>query len=300
MEGGNTNWSLTELSGGISCELKNLASSLEKVRNIDLESVLLAIKEYSMICCSNLDDVNNLDEIKGLVSLHAYAVLRVERMSLRSGQELTMVKLRNPWGSTEWTGKWADKDKESWRKVRKREKKRIGFENKDDGSFWMSFDDWLKEFEIFNFCALPELDSNRSGDNCSSVAGFFNPGRSSPVGVSQLSKLFLESRYNGQAYFEVTETENKEEKKSSRFVWLQLLLDSKITEKTQIIVDLYKISEKPENYIKLEKEKLKKENSKGNKALPLIPFSRGYEIENYKHNGYLFDLKPGKYIIVSY
>ena len=150
LDGGNTNWSLTELSGGISCELKNLASSLETVRRIGLEEVLLAIKDDVMICCSNLDDVDQLDEIKGLVSLHAYAVLRVERMALRTGEELTMVKLRNPWGSTEWTGKWADKDKESWRKVQKREKKRIGFEKKDDGAFWMTFEDWLKEFEVFN------------------------------------------------------------------------------------------------------------------------------------------------------
>ena len=298
-DGGNTNWSLTELSGGISCELKNLASSLERVRNIELESVLLAIKDDSMICCSNLDDTNNSDEIKGLVSLHAYAVLRVERMTLRTGEELTMVKLRNPWGSTEWAGKWADKDKDSWRKVRKREKKRIGFENKDDGSFWMTFEDWVKEFEIFNFCALPELDSNRddgpkSNKKDSFISGYFNPGSSSPAIPSQLSKTFLESKFNAQAYFEVTEN-LIEEKKQTQLVWLQLLLDSKITEKTQVIIDLYRISVKPKR--KLEKEELKK--ARGSKVLPLIPFSRGYEIEIYKHNGYLFDLKPGKYLIVS-
>ena len=38
------------------------------------------------------------------------------------------------------------------------EKKRLGFEVKDDGSFWMTVKDWVDEFEVLTICALPGMD----------------------------------------------------------------------------------------------------------------------------------------------
>lgn len=35
---------------------------------------------------------------------HAYSVLHVKEV----GRDLRLVKLRNPWGSGEWTGAWSD------------------------------------------------------------------------------------------------------------------------------------------------------------------------------------------------
>ena len=43
-------------------------------------------------------------------------------------------------------------------RVSEEEKKRLGFEVKDDGSFWMTVKDWVDEFEILTICALPGMD----------------------------------------------------------------------------------------------------------------------------------------------
>ena len=46
----------------------------------------------------------------------------------------------------------------NWDRVSEEEKKRLGFEDKDDGSFWMKIKDWVDEFEILTICALPGMD----------------------------------------------------------------------------------------------------------------------------------------------
>jgi len=40
--------------------------------------------------------------------------------------------VRNPWGGTEWEGKWSDKDAKSWTPSLKKE---MGFVEKEDGIF---------------------------------------------------------------------------------------------------------------------------------------------------------------------
>ena len=84
----------------------------------------------------------------GLVSGHAYVVLAV----VESGSE-RLAMFRNPWGSGvagcasassqpgEWTGKWSDCDDNSWSRhpAVKEACKFGGIRN--DGNFWMSFDD---------------------------------------------------------------------------------------------------------------------------------------------------------------
>ena len=67
------------------------------------------------------------------------------------------VKIRNPWAQTEWDGPWCD-GSEEWDTVLDEEKERINYTDKDDGGFWMSFKDWVDEFEMFTICMLPRLD----------------------------------------------------------------------------------------------------------------------------------------------
>ena len=49
-------------------------------------------------------------EGKGLVSQHAYTIKDLIKNAVK-GENL--IRLRNPWGHKEWTGKWSDNDK-SW------------------------------------------------------------------------------------------------------------------------------------------------------------------------------------------
>ena len=40
---------------------------------------------------------------------HAYTLLSAAQLTLSNGQQVNLVKLRNPWGSGEWKGDWSDK-----------------------------------------------------------------------------------------------------------------------------------------------------------------------------------------------
>lgn len=45
----------------------------------------------------------------GLVRGHAYGITAVRKLRLRAGgmERLLMVRMRNPWGTTDWTGAWS-------------------------------------------------------------------------------------------------------------------------------------------------------------------------------------------------
>ena len=70
--------------------------------------------------------------------------------------EARLVKIRNPWVEREWTGDWSDHrdDKDEWKTVSEDEKNRIGYTNENDGSFWMTFQDWVNLRKVFNLMTL--------------------------------------------------------------------------------------------------------------------------------------------------
>jgi hypothetical protein len=91
------------------------------------------------------------DDNGGIVPGHAYSILDVRQCF---GQRL--VCLRNPWGSFEWKGDWSDTSS-TWKKhplVRALLKPEtiLSRSDKDDGMFWMSWDDFLKYFSSVDVC----------------------------------------------------------------------------------------------------------------------------------------------------
>ena len=79
---------------------------------------------------------------------HAYTLLSAARVKDRDNQEHRLVKLRNPWGSGEWNGRWSDKSSEWTADLRRQ----VGFDgDKDDGIFWMDFDEFS---EIYGFWSV--------------------------------------------------------------------------------------------------------------------------------------------------
>ncbi|XP_043997034.1 calpain-5-like [Gambusia affinis] len=96
----------------------------------------------------------------GLVRGHAYSVTDVKRVRLGHGlwayfknETIALIRLRNPWGKTEWTGAWSDSSEE-WSKVGDTERGNLGITVADDGEFWMSFTDWCKNFTDADVCRL--------------------------------------------------------------------------------------------------------------------------------------------------
>ena len=58
------------------------------------------------------------------------------------------MKIRNPWGKKEWTGAWSDKAPQWTPEL----KEQLGWENKDDGVFFISYDDYFSFFYITTIC----------------------------------------------------------------------------------------------------------------------------------------------------
>ena len=79
----------------------------------------------------------------GLVTSHAYALLRVLDEADTGVRGLRMVQVQNPWGNTEWNGKFSDKCPH-WTPELKR---KVGFsEAKNDGTFYMEWEDFISWF----------------------------------------------------------------------------------------------------------------------------------------------------------
>ena len=110
-----------------------------------------------------------------------------------SDEEVKLIQLRNPWGDDhEWNQGWSDIDLKSWDSVRPDEKAKyfVGnvskhalrkslkaqtriqyldhklgfldlmklFAEAKDGKFWMSWADFLNEFESLSICMLPNAE----------------------------------------------------------------------------------------------------------------------------------------------
>jgi len=66
------------------------------------------------------------------------SLLQIDKVQLKDGTFEHLVKIRNPWGKKEWNGRWSDGSPE-WDMVEDGEKRRLKYENKNDGGFWMLF-----------------------------------------------------------------------------------------------------------------------------------------------------------------
>ena len=100
------------------------------------------VNKNTSYACYRWDDGTNQDS-KGLISAHAYSILRAV--------ECEGIKLfRNPWGMTEWNGPWSDESKEWTPERMQLLNHRFG----DDGSFWMTYEDFLKYWTVIDRCKL--------------------------------------------------------------------------------------------------------------------------------------------------
>jgi len=79
--------------------------------------------------------VGGCQNTSGLHGQHAYSILRVAVAS-----KFRLVQIRNPWGKGEWTGDWSDKSAK-WAE-HPEVKKAVNFQDVDDGSFWMGWEDF--------------------------------------------------------------------------------------------------------------------------------------------------------------
>lgn len=83
---------------------------------------------------------------------HVYTVLSAHLLK-HKGKDLKLIKCRNPWGNTEWKGAWSD-DSNLWTDDLKEQ---VGFTAENDGTFFISYDDFRKNFVCSAICYVEDL-----------------------------------------------------------------------------------------------------------------------------------------------
>lgn len=90
----------------------------------------------------------------GLYSQHEYSLMRLEMVRDKDDNIVRLVRIRNPWGTAkEFTGEWSD-NSTLWNTLPSPHKEEL-YAKKADGAFWMSYEDWIANFDEYTFCLLP-------------------------------------------------------------------------------------------------------------------------------------------------
>ena len=102
-------------------------------------------KGYVMTAGTSADVYNLPIEENGLSPGHAYTLLDLHEIN---GEKV--VRLRNPWGNGEYSGDWSDSSKKWTTEL----KKKYGIVKKNDGDFFMGYEDFLKYYVVMGFGKL--------------------------------------------------------------------------------------------------------------------------------------------------
>ena len=95
--------------------------------------------------------------------------------------------MKNLWGTNEWVGDWSD-DSNKWTTEFKNQ---VGLEQKDDGIFWISYEDYLQFYTTTHVCQIHQ-DYEYSCER-------FKSGKESP----DIAKITVKN--NGSGYFIVNQ-----------------------------------------------------------------------------------------------
>ncbi|UMM25914.1 hypothetical protein L5515_005533 [Caenorhabditis briggsae] len=150
LKGGTTSEALEDMTGGLTefIDLKNPPRNL-------MQMMMRGFEMGSLFGCS-IEADPNVWEAKmpnGLVKGHAYSITGCRIVDGPNGQTC-ILRIRNPWGNEqEWNGAWSDNSRE-WRNVPDSVKQDMGLKFDHDGEFWMSFEDYMRNFEKMEICNL--------------------------------------------------------------------------------------------------------------------------------------------------
>ncbi|PAV83941.1 hypothetical protein WR25_02126 isoform B [Diploscapter pachys] len=150
LKGGTTSEALEDMTGG----LTEFIDLHQAPRNL-MQMMLRGLEMGSLFGCS-IEADPNVWEAKmsnGLVKGHAYSITGMRVVDGPNGQ-VCLLRVRNPWGNEqEWNGPWSDGSSE-WRSVPDQVKQDMGLRFDHDGEFWISFDDFMRNFEKMEICNL--------------------------------------------------------------------------------------------------------------------------------------------------
>ena len=111
----------------------------------------IVLADITETASTNLETLSKL----GLITNHAYTVINSAVLKKSNGAEIKLLKMKNMWGTNEWVGDWSD----SSTKWTQEFKKEVGLEEKQDGIFWISYEDYLQFYTTTHICKIhPNYD----------------------------------------------------------------------------------------------------------------------------------------------
>uniref|UniRef100_A0A3P9HCI7 Calpain-6 n=1 Tax=Oryzias latipes TaxID=8090 RepID=A0A3P9HCI7_ORYLA len=161
LEGGNTAEALIDFTGGVSEPLsldRDFLSLHSNQRKELFHSLARVHERKALITCSiRPADGETVESVLdcGLVRGHAYGMTAVRKVWLKTCgmSRLFMVRMRNPWGTTDWKGAWSQ-GSEEWQRLSRAERDKMGLIVRDVGEFWMEFQDFCRYFTDLVVCQL--------------------------------------------------------------------------------------------------------------------------------------------------
>ena len=139
--GGFEDIAMADLTGGIPGRINDLS----KDASIIWKKILTMHEDGHLLGAGSAAGKDTEHTDSGIVKGHAYSILACKEID---GNRL--MQLRNPWAKFEWKGRWSDGSSD-WTP---RLKKMVNYVDKDDGCFWMAFEDFSKNFRNIYTCRL--------------------------------------------------------------------------------------------------------------------------------------------------
>lgn len=136
IDGGFVGEGIEDLTGGVTSEV--FATDILDKDKFWREELLNVNKTF-LFGCGQMGGIYG--ERRGIQEKHAYSIMEAREID---GQRL--LKLRNPWGRTEWTGRWSDGSEEWTPEWMQKLNHKFG----DDGVFWISYKDLLRHYQHFD------------------------------------------------------------------------------------------------------------------------------------------------------
>ncbi|XP_068457274.1 calpain-2 catalytic subunit-like [Clinocottus analis] len=218
MNGGLPSEACKDFTGGVSMNYELQDAHHDVGHDVELwNSLCRATKCQSMICCGTPPkggELVNSVENTGIVDAHAYSVTAVTEVNYY-GSKVKLVRLMNPWGRTEWNGKWSDKSS-LWTRVSPEDREKCS--DRNDGEFWMELEDFCFHFEaLFICCENPNFIDGDSTCQWKSMTydGSWVAGKSAGGNVSYSS-----FGTNPQYRLQVTKINKQEQEDQNIFLSL--------------------------------------------------------------------------------
>uniref|UniRef100_A0A8C4T9P7 Calpain 8 n=1 Tax=Erpetoichthys calabaricus TaxID=27687 RepID=A0A8C4T9P7_ERPCA len=212
LAGGSLTEAFEDFTGGIS-ENYNLNKAPENLFQIICKALNAGSLLGSYLDFSGPDDKEERTP-QNLIKRHGYSILDAKEVSHLREQ---LLRIRNPWGQVEWNGAWSDNAPE-WNDVSPDVQSRLDYKA-EDGEFWMSFSDYMKNYVRLEICNLSP-DTQGSGTvhqwTTSQFEGVWRIG--STAGGCIDHKGTSTFRMNPQFYFKLLEEDDDRNVRGCSFV----------------------------------------------------------------------------------